>query len=537
MLSLPAKLQVENRTARDCKQDCRHHAPLSFFRRGRAAFPLQQKLLLVKAELVENTAGAWMSPLSVVHSKGDMVAEKYQIIGILGQGGVATTYEAETPDRERVALKAMSLRSLKGWKELELFEREARVLKSLQHPGIPKYIDYFEVDSTTDRAFYIAQMVAKGSSLADLVQNGWHATEEEVKRIAIEVLEILQYLGSLRPPVIHRDVKPENIILDEATGKVKLVDFGAVQDAAAFTLVGSTVVGTYGYMAPEQFQNRATLQSDLYGLGCTILFLVSGRHPSSFPQKRLRIEFQDALVVDYNLKRVLERLLEPAPEDRFQAAEEVIKALKDDNNAIRKVDDYVNESISTQRARKPSGTKVVLKRTASSLTVSIPPMGFTTDALGSGSFALAWNAFLMFWTSSAITGGAPLFFTIFSLPFWFVGVRLAKESLSSFAVSVDMHFTLSKFFIQWRVGQFFRKKIEGDIRDIGSVKIAVEGARNGRVITSCQILEGTKEHKFGSGLEIVELDWLVEELGEFLELGKPNLGKVSRSTSVKGFRR
>ncbi|MCO5599422.1 hypothetical protein L7F22_053525 [Adiantum nelumboides] len=289
-----------------------------------AVFCLKKKspsLCLIRAESRQGDDGGWISklpPLSVIHSQGDVVGGKYKILSLLGQGGLATTYEAEGLDGERVALKAISLRSIKGWKELDLFEREARVLKSLRHPGIPEYIDYFEVDSAMDRAFYIVQMVAKGRSLADLIQTGWRATEQDVKRIAVEVLEILQYLGSLRPPVIHRDVKPENIILDEATGAVKLVDFGAVQDAAAVTIVGSTVVGTYGYMAPEQFQNRATVLSDLYGLGCTILFLISGKPPSSFPQKRLRIEFQDSLIAEPDFRRVLERLLEPAPEDRFQ---------------------------------------------------------------------------------------------------------------------------------------------------------------------------------------------------------------------------
>ncbi|KAI5075204.1 hypothetical protein GOP47_0009280 [Adiantum capillus-veneris] len=520
----------------------RQHLYLGCFKPN-AAFYLQRKspsFGVIRAESEQKGDGGWISklpPLSVIHSEGDVVGGKYKIISLLGQGGVATTYEAEMLNGDRVALKAMSLRSIKGWKELDLFEREARVLKSLRHPGIPEYIDYFEVDSATDRAFYIVQMVAKGSSLADLIQIGWRATEEDVKRIAIEVLEILQYLGSLRPPVIHRDVKPENIILDEATGSVKLVDFGAVQDAAAVTIVGSTVVGTYGYMAPEQFQNRATVLSDLYGLGCTILFLISGKPPSSFPQKRLRIQFEDSLIVEPNLGRVLERLLEPAPEDRFQSAQGVIEALKNEHRSDEGYSGFATDQMLKQRVRKPSGTKVALRRTASGLTINIPALGFNADAVGSGAFALAWNAFVMFWTRSAVVGGAPLFFTMFSLPFWFVGVRLAKESLSSFVVSVELHFNLSKFVIEWSAGQILKKRIEGNVGDIDNVKIVVEGARNGQVITSCQISEGTKQHKFGTGLQIVELDWLVQEIGEFLEFGPSKLGQVARQSSQKGFSR
>lgn len=223
-------------------------------------------------------------PIGVIHNKGDVVTGKYTIIGLFGQGAMGVTFEAERSDGEVVALKAMSLRNMKGWKELDLFEREARVLKSLNHPGIPAYIDYFQVDTKDDRIFYIAQRAAKGKSLEDLITGGWRVSEEKVKDIAIEVLSVLQYLGDLRPPVIHRDIKPENIILDKETGDVKVVDFGAVQDVASSTLIGSTVVGTYGYMAPEQFQNRATLQTDLYGLGGTMLYMLSGRPPSYFPQ-------------------------------------------------------------------------------------------------------------------------------------------------------------------------------------------------------------------------------------------------------------
>ncbi|KAH9320535.1 hypothetical protein KI387_015174, partial [Taxus chinensis] len=278
--------------------------------------------LIIKAQIQKNTTGETSrnkrSIVEGLHENGDMVAGKYKITGVLGEGGSSVTYEAEVGDGEKVALKAMSLRNMRGWKDLDLFERECRVLQSLQHPSIPQYIDYFEVDTDTDRVFYIVQKIASGKSLADLIESGWHASEEEVKEIALKVLEILRYLGDLRPPVIHRDIKPENIIWDIRTRTISLVDFGAVQDAVSITMIGSTVVGTYGYMAPEQFQNRATLQTDLYGLGCTILYVLSGRSPSSFPQKRLKIDFRGMVSTSSHFANIVDRLLEPAPEDRFQ---------------------------------------------------------------------------------------------------------------------------------------------------------------------------------------------------------------------------
>jgi serine/threonine protein kinase len=110
----------------------------------------------------------------------------------------------------------------------------------------PKYLDYFQVDSELDQFFYIAQQLAPGKSLGELVESGWRGTEAKVKDIAEQILDIFIYLHSLKPPIIHRDLKPDNLILSEE-GKVYLVDFGAVQNTYYNTLMrGSTVVGTYG---------------------------------------------------------------------------------------------------------------------------------------------------------------------------------------------------------------------------------------------------------------------------------------------------
>lgn len=151
----------------------------------------------------------------------------------------------------------MSLKGLRDWKQLELFQREATVLQGLSHPGIPRYLGYFEEDAPQDRCFYIVQQEARGASLADMLKGGKRADEAEVLRIATELLSILKYLGSLRPPVVHRDIKPENVVLEggEWGGRVYLIDFGGVQGAAppgeSFAS-SSTIVGSYGYMAPER---------------------------------------------------------------------------------------------------------------------------------------------------------------------------------------------------------------------------------------------------------------------------------------------
>nr|XP_024360118.1 uncharacterized protein LOC112274682 isoform X1 [Physcomitrium patens] len=467
-------------------------------------------------------------PIGVIHNKGDVVTGKYTIIGLFGQGAMGVTFEAERSDGEVVALKAMSLRNMKGWKELDLFEREARVLKSLNHPGIPAYIDYFQVDTKDDRIFYIAQRAAKGKSLEDLITGGWRVSEEKVKDIAIEVLSVLQYLGDLRPPVIHRDIKPENIILDKETGDVKVVDFGAVQDVASSTLIGSTVVGTYGYMAPEQFQNRATLQTDLYGLGGTMLYMLSGRPPSYFPQRRLKVVFRDLVTMSPELANVIDRLLEPAPEDRFQSAGQVIQALQEEsresylvspglsNNSAR----YVQQ---TSAVRRPAGAQVELKRSSNMLEVAIPAHGLTQETAESGAFTVAWNAFVAVWTRSAMAGGGPVF-AAFSLPFWFVGLRLAKRTLFSTAVAIKLEFDGPNFSIEWSIGTMWKHKVVGETKNLRSIDVVEEKVQDPdqgyskRLATSLVLYEGSNKHEFGSGLQPEELEWLLAEIKSHLQL-------------------
>jgi len=258
-----------------------------------------------------------------------IIAERYRIIGKLGQGGVGITYAAvDLNSNQKVALKALSLRLTTEWKKIELFEREAKTLSGLNHPGIPRYIDYFQVDTSQDRCFYIAQQLAPGKSLAQLIENGWKPNESQVRHIAYQLLEILAYLQSLLPATIHRDIKPQNIILQK-NGRVFLVDFGAVQNTYNHTVTGgSTVVGTYGYMAPEQFRGKAVLSTDLYGLGTTLLFLLTQQFPSDLPRQKLKVKFRDRVSISTEFADWLEKIIEPAIEDRFHSEKDALSALR-----------------------------------------------------------------------------------------------------------------------------------------------------------------------------------------------------------------
>lgn len=273
-----------------------------------------------------------------LHGLGDVIVDytqqpfcdRYRIINILGEGHSGITYTAEdiTQPGVTVAIKVMSFQQAQDWKVMELFEREAQVLAKLQHPGIPRYLNYFHIDSQSDRRFYIVQELAKGQSLAAWVEQGWRTNEATLKQIAQQILTILVYLQRLEPPIIHRDIKPQNIIRHE-DGSIYLVDFGAVRDTYYSTLMrGSTVVGTYGYMAPEQFLGQAVPATDLYGLGATLLYLLTHRSPTELPQNGLSVDFRNHIQVSDAFVDWLEKLLEPDVKDRFPCAEAALLALR-----------------------------------------------------------------------------------------------------------------------------------------------------------------------------------------------------------------
>jgi eukaryotic-like serine/threonine-protein kinase len=302
-----------------------------------------------------------------------------------------------------------------------LFERKAKVLRQLNHPAIHRYLDYFQVDTESDRRFYIAQQLVDGESLEFLIDSGWRGTEVDIQEIASQILQILIYLQELQPPVIHRDIKPQNLIR-RGDGIITLVDFGAVQDTYLNTQFGrSTVVGTYGYMATEQFRGKSIPASDLFGLGATILFLLTGRSPADLPEVRMKINFRGAVNISKVFADWLEQMLEPVSEDRFSSARQALAALKncDFDRNLKTGAIASKPSITTSRTSKPFGSRV--KLTISStidgdrLEIFIPPSGWIIQLLTVMGFALFWSFFL-FWTIVIATTN-PIF-ALISIPFW-----------------------------------------------------------------------------------------------------------------------
>ncbi|GEM_PF-6454926 len=262
---------------------------------------------------------ATMEPGTVIH-------DRYVVSRVLGRGSFGTTYAARNLDDDAlVAVKVLDLRRVDDWKAVELFEREARVLASLDHPQIPRYIDF--VPLAEDHSALLVQALAPGRSLEARLADGQRFDEDRVRYIAAQLLEILVYLAGRLPPVIHRDIKPGNILLSD-DDRCYLVDFGSVRDAVeAERSGGSTVAGTFGYMAPEQLHGAANPSSDLYGLGMTLVHLLTGTAPSELERRRLKVDYRADIQISDGLAAFVDRLIEPMQEDRYPNPAAATRAL------------------------------------------------------------------------------------------------------------------------------------------------------------------------------------------------------------------
>lgn len=261
----------------------------------------------------------------------EVLQNRYQLERQLGDNGVRQTWlardlQATEVEHELVVVKMLAFGGAVQWDDLKLFEREAQILKAIDHPRIPNYIDYFCVDDRTLWFGLVEEYIA-GESFKDLLNRGQRFSEKQVRKIAKEVLQILIHLHELNPVVLHRDIKPSNLIYGEDE-HVYLVDFGAVQDKAAREGVTFTVVGTYGYAPMEQFGGKAVPASDLYALGTTLIHLLTGISPADLPQKDLRVQFSDHVNLSPAFMSWLQRMVEPAPENRFQTAQQAYYALR-----------------------------------------------------------------------------------------------------------------------------------------------------------------------------------------------------------------
>ncbi len=258
---------------------------------------------------------------------------RYELLALLGHGAHGSTFRARVvgegaaPAGSVVAIKELPLGRNTDGKRIELFEREAAVLGQLSHPRIPRLWESFIAGAGRGRALYIVQGFVEGEDLsAELARR--RTSEDEVLDLLEALCDVLAYLHERSPPVVHRDLKPGNLLRDR-DGAVHLVDFGAVRDTLRDSLGGgSTVAGTFGYMAPEQMLGEATPRSDLYALGAVAVHLLTRRPPQALLDRAGVMQWRVHARVSPGLGRLLDQLLAVDPAERPTSARVVATAIQ-----------------------------------------------------------------------------------------------------------------------------------------------------------------------------------------------------------------
>lgn len=254
---------------------------------------------------------------------------QYHVLRTLGQGGMGTTYLAWDGtggmggQPHLLVLKQMNADMAKIAKAQELFEREAYTLKSLNYPGIPKYYDFFVEGGKK----YLAMELVHGQDLEKRIYTTGPVTPNQAIAWMIQTCDILNYIHSQDPPLIHRDIKPANLMVRNSNNRIVVLDFGAVKEIGT---VPGTRIGAEGYCAPEQERGQPLTQSDLYAIGPTIIFLLTGENPFKFYRQRgphFRFDVTRIPTITPQLREIIERVTEPLPRDRYKTAQELAAAL------------------------------------------------------------------------------------------------------------------------------------------------------------------------------------------------------------------
>lgn len=242
------------------------------------------------------------------------------VIDQVSAGGFSAVYLVETDKNERYVLKESVVpEDFEETKEKvrEHFQREARLLMKLNHPGIVQVIDHF-VEFDKD---YLLLEYVSGKPLRNLIEKEMQEPQRVIEW-AGQLAEVMKYLHEQEPPVIHRDITPDNLITDDK-GCVKLIDFGAANEFVGQAT--GTLVGKQSYMPPEQIRGKCTTQSDIYSYGATIHYLLTGQDPeplSSSSPKSLNDSILDAV------DKLVRKCTNLEMDDRYETIDDVIKELK-----------------------------------------------------------------------------------------------------------------------------------------------------------------------------------------------------------------
>ncbi|MBD2203036.1 serine/threonine protein kinase [Calothrix sp. FACHB-1219] len=296
--------------------------------------------------------------------------DRYEILKVLGRGGFGITFLAKNavlPGKPLCVIKQLcpKVTSIKSWERAcQRFKKEAKALGELgSHPQIPMLLDYFEIKGE----FYLVQEYIRGSTLAREVKKSGTKSEAAVKQFLQELLPVLKYLH--QHGVIHRDIKPHNLLRCEDDERIVLIDFGAVKQELVNAEQNSihrqattNFVGTMGYAPPEQFSLTPVYASDIYALGVTCIYLLTGKSPLelSYDHDTGEISWQKEVKVSDSFAQILGKMVKISLKERFKSAQEVLRALELENYLPTLTNCLTTQPPRTKTYKQPEVTQTYL---------------------------------------------------------------------------------------------------------------------------------------------------------------------------------
>jgi len=267
-----------------------------------------------------------------------LLRDRYRVLEVLGRGRFSVTFLAQ--DESKAGELSCAIKQLRpattesplieiGQK---LFEREADTLRKIgNHPQVPQLLDYFQ----DNHQFYMVQEYINGWTLHQEIKQGGPLSQAGVKQFLSEILPLLEFIHSQQ--LIHRDIKPTNLMRDEQNRKLVLIDFGAVKNYQddPDSIFGQTTwtensIGTPGYAPPEQIAMRPVYASDIFALGVTCIYLLTGKSPNKLSYNRSTCEmvWQKYVQISDGFAEVLNKMLEASVRYRYPSAKDVLRALE-----------------------------------------------------------------------------------------------------------------------------------------------------------------------------------------------------------------
>jgi serine/threonine protein kinase len=446
---------------------------------------------------------------------GQTFRSRYQIQSLLGrQIGRRTFLATDLSTQSPVVVKLLLFGPDFTWDDLKLFEREAKTLQSLDHPAIPKYLDYFDVNTELGKGFALVQSYIDATSLEAAVQAGRTFSEAELVEIAEQLLSILVYLHGQMPPVIHRDIKPSNILINNRTGhhvgELYLVDFGSVQTVADQSNGTITIVGSYGYIPLEQFAGQTAPASDLYSLGMTLIYLITGTHPANLAQANGQVEFESNSI-SRKFSKWLEKMTHSHLSRRFDSAQSALTALKSEDGSYGFHLDF-----------DPARSKIKLFRDQDSIKIITYKSLSIEGCVGCGTYVLAAIVGLLFGFNALIVS--------FFIATIIVGSAIPITNKPEIIITIDKRKDINQI---TQKSLFFSQTKSSRIEDINLLSYSPGYTfdryidSSGKVVMGGKVVVAPKLSIFTHDTEYqishsnaveAELWWLGQELSDFLEL-------------------